>query len=167
MRNEAVKDQASFWWQGQREGHWGQSCSADPTEPPGHEWLRGQRGEGAKAVCCFSAMHEVNLIFVLTTTEVRQVHFPVTLVKFLLLLHDIEIKNWVWIKFLSSIWQKPLRPGPVTSFPLVPKVQKLTRRLRLRASVDQEAPFPFPMILPPRFSLSNSPSPVASDPWGC
>lgn len=37
------------------EGHWGQSCSADPTEPPGHEWLRGQRGEGAKAVCCFSA----------------------------------------------------------------------------------------------------------------
>lgn len=39
------------------------------------------------------AMHEVNLIFVLTTIEVRQVHFPVTLVKFLLLLHDIEIKN--------------------------------------------------------------------------
>lgn len=54
MRNEAVKDQASFWWQGQKGGHWGHGCSAEPVAATGLEWPRRQRGLKLSAVSTLS-----------------------------------------------------------------------------------------------------------------
>lgn len=104
-------------------------------------------------------------IFVLTSINTTQVHFPVTLVNLLIMLYNMHIEIWIQVKFLSKIWQKPACPRPCELISPFPKVRRQTHWLRPRTSVNKEAPFVFCSTLALGFSLSKSPGLMTSDHW--